>query len=87
MAKIKIVDIDPNTNSILAHMGFLMPRTEKELDSILQLGMEEKSKLANYHVNPEVIINQCKVPGDFNRIERLNKKPKKSNPYFKRSVL
>jgi len=87
MAKIKIKDIDPNTNSILANMGFLMPRTEKELDSILKLNMEETSDLVNYHVNPEVIINQCKMPGKFNKFERLNKKPKKSNPYFKRSVL
>ena len=87
MAKKKLTDLDPKTNSILANMGFLMPRTEKELDSVLQINQEETSELLDYHINPTAIVNECEVPERILKRVKQYKKPVKANDYFKRAVL
>ena len=61
MAVKKVKIGESELNAFLANMGIIFPRTEDELDSVLNMESEITSCFNNYHVNPSLLLESVKL--------------------------
>lgn len=83
--KVKIGESE--LNAFLANMGIIFPRTEDELDSVLNMESEITSCLNNYHVNPSLLLESVDLQEVTPKSNSGIKNSSKSRNYFKRAVL
>jgi len=85
MAK-KLTEITQNSiDQIMGSVGYIFPRTEKELDNFNNLYSDTVFDLDDYILNPDKIINNSKQ--DIRTPSTKFKFESNRNSYFKRAVL
>ncbi len=85
MAK-KVENISQTTTDyILGSVGFIFPRTEKELDNFNRLYSDTNFNLGEYTLNPDKVFNDTLLNSKTEKTKLIFEISK--NTYFKRAVL